>query len=183
MKKEVDIEVELSRRMAGEVYPELLRLMKKTKTNSVEIKSKSTDSSTVYSNRFSISSEGVINDMASSEQDEMYGEDGGYTHYLEEYELMNNEEIVNDRTGLLGEAEDEGEECMSQTFDIKNITECPIYANAKNEDYVFYCEQVLEEVDRLMEKDNRIYEVIKKIDRIPFRKTVIIEKHKINEDR
>ena len=156
MKNKVDIELELAKRMAGEVYPELLRLIKINELSSVAIHSVGVwdiNYEDVRA-RFYISADGTITDDFSADMIR-----------AEEYEY--------------GEADDVNDEPMSVNFNINNIDICPIFNGCRGICYKYYCEQVLLALDMLLQRDSRVQDILKKIDRIPSKRQVIIEKIKL----
>jgi len=176
----VDLELSLSKRMAGEVYPELLLFMEKTKVPTVLIRivSKGDDNNDEKDNsiKFSISSKGIIRDVA---YDTQYNEiDEWEEDTFEHLEEETNEQLVNYLIRI-GEADDDNDEYVPKEFDIQNIDECPIYANYCDAiDYPHYCEKVLDAIEHLFQRDRRIQSVNERINRIPYRKFVITEKFK-----
>jgi hypothetical protein len=178
----VDLEKELSKRMAGEVYPELLFLMDKTKTPLVFIRTSEGDGKEVGPIRFSINAKGNIKDVLySGDYDE------GEAMQLTEREFHNihtnidnlvPENALQMRLLLgVGEADDDEDDYIPREFSILNIDKCPVYENY-DFDYSHYCEQILDTIERLFEKDRKIHNVMARIDRIPYRKFVITEKTK-----
>lgn len=155
MSKEVDPELELSKRMAGEVYPELLRLMEKTKIKHIVVHSQDNEED---SRLFIYANGGVL----------------GLQRPIQADDLEYNDDF-------LGEADDEDDEYGPPQINITNVAECPLYNGYYHLDYVYYCDQVLLMLETLMAKEQKIYAVLKKIDRIPFRKEVLTEKYKSNE--
>ena len=163
----VDLELGLAKRMAGEVYPELLLLMKKTKVAVVFIRALDEGVEEEISPvRFTISEQGIIKDLClSSCDDEIEGE-------------VNQAAMDMWATMVIGEADDCEDDYVPKELSIQNVDECPIYNNYENIDYAHYCEQVLNVIDGLFEKNKRVHNVMERINRIPYRKFVIIEKTK-----
>lgn len=166
------IERKLAKRMAGEVYPELLLLMAENETGNVFVKAFDSNGNTFNDedgirmvNRFEISNQGIIKDLKTNRN-------------------INIRFVFN---ALLGEAEDEGDEPIevgaSREWDVKNADICPVFALSDDIDYVKYCETVLEIIDEFHKKNKNIEKIMKKIDGIPFRKKVLVEKIKNNDLR
>ena len=198
-KNRVDLEMELSKRMTGEVYPELLLLMNKTKVPYVYIRTAEDGDEEVGPVRFSINVEGTIKDVLGC-QDGMNNRRVDIIRALDvirtvdavdvEIEELRMEEdvrvfanIVPDGyqqpANLRGEADDEDDDYVPTEFSIHNINKCPVYENYKSVDYTSYCEQVLDSIERLFEKDKKIHSVMARINRIPCRRSVIVEKYKL----
>lgn len=175
----VDLELELSNRMAGEVYPELLLLMKKTNTAVVFIKINDAENECTKLS-FSISTRGVITDLIYFSNDDDAVNEAELTRLETQAGIFTNDLEVDEdaRVLVMGEADDYDDDYSPREFNIQNINECPIYENYENVEYPDYCERVLDIIERLFEKDKRIHNLMSKIDRIPYRKFVIIEKTK-----
>lgn len=149
MKNQSETELELAGRMAGEVYPELLKLIAKDGVNSIVIHSADIHDIRYekVSQRFIISSKGIITDW----------------------------DRLSDGS-LAGESDEVADEPINKIFDINNVKVCPIFESCKDICYKYYCEQVLIAIDMLLLRERRMTDIFKKIDKIPFRRQVIIEK-------
>lgn len=153
MKDKIDLEEELAKRMAGEVYPELVRLIVKNKIASIAISSADVNDLNYerVKTRFYIGFDGlIVDDMALNDDDCEYGE-----------------------------SDDVSDEPSRTSFDISNAEICPVFKNCKHLCYKYYCEQVLEALEMLLIREGRIYDILKKIDRIPAKREVLIEKIKL----
>lgn len=150
----------LAKRMVGEVYPELLSLMIENGTERVHIKAVNTDGGFI-DNKFTIRIDGVIIDNKPTYDDNL--------------DLIR-AEIFDIFTEVV-EAEDEGDEpTESRQWDLKREELCPVFITFKSLNYLRYCEGILEIIDEFHKTNESINGIMEKINKIPFRKKVIIEK-------